>query len=244
MLVVYICQQMASPRLLFLYPRFFGSIRMSEEQVVPSPLRPKQTLFSCRAFQFKSHNQDSAFVQRYGPANESRSPPTEPINLDTAQQATTEGKTKKGNVQGGIEYRDISTDKPQKNPANTAAPLPFERTNGQEALDDSKLQVSKSQKRELDPEGKASKSLDTVLLMEPPTVGIPEEQRHSMHAPPYVHNFDTYSLVKDLGKGGFTQDQAITLMKAVRSQLAINLDIARQNLVSRSDVENVQSHVH
>ncbi|KAA8643285.1 hypothetical protein EYZ11_002325 [Aspergillus tanneri] len=55
---------------------------------------------------------------------------------------------------------------------------------------------------------------------------------------PYAHHFDTYSLVRDLSKGGFTEDQSVTIMKAVRRILHQNLDFAKQNLTSKSDVEN------
>ena len=57
--------------------------------------------------------------------------------------------------------------------------------------------------------------------------------------PPYVHHFDTYTLVRNLeNSGGFSQDQAVTCMKAVRSLLSTNMDLARAGLVSKSDVEN------
>ena len=59
-----------------------------------------------------------------------------------------------------------------------------------------------------------------------------------LETPRYVHHFDTYTLVNDLQKGGFSKDQSVTTMKAVRILLAENLDIARQGLVSKSDVEN------
>lgn len=57
---------------------------------------------------------------------------------------------------------------------------------------------------------------------------------------PYVHHFDTYSLVRDLSNGGFTHDHSITIMKAVRNILQKNLDLARESLTSKSDVENEQ----
>ncbi|KAK1751599.1 hypothetical protein QBC47DRAFT_350706 [Echria macrotheca] len=59
-----------------------------------------------------------------------------------------------------------------------------------------------------------------------------------LHPPPYVHHFDSYSLVKQLESGGYTHGQAITAMKAVRGLLASNLDVAQASLVSKSDVEN------
>ncbi|KAJ5127661.1 hypothetical protein N7448_008440 [Penicillium atrosanguineum] len=55
---------------------------------------------------------------------------------------------------------------------------------------------------------------------------------------PYVHHFDTYSLVLDLSKGGYTNEQSITIMKAVRTILQGNLDYAKRSLTSKSDVEN------
>ncbi|TKX27534.1 hypothetical protein C1H76_0372 [Elsinoe australis] len=68
----------------------------------------------------------------------------------------------------------------------------------------------------------------------------------SEHRPPhistprYVHHFDTYSLVNRLKEGGWSPDQAITAMKAVRLILADNIDLARDGLVSKSNVENEQ----
>lgn len=88
---------------------------------------------------------------------------------------------------------------------------------------------------------RATGPMETVLHMPPPE-GIwtakPEEKLPHLTPPPYVHHFDSYSLVKQLEGGGFTQAQAITTMKAVRALLAQNLDVAQGGLVSKSDVEN------
>ena len=82
--------------------------------------------------------------------------------------------------------------------------------------------------------------LEKVFEMPAPTVESPTSQHQIPHLapPPYVHHFDTYTLVKDLEKGGWTLDQSVTLMKAVRGLLGINLDVAREGLVGKSDVEN------
>jgi hypothetical protein len=61
-----------------------------------------------------------------------------------------------------------------------------------------------------------------------------------LHPPPYMHHFDTWTLVRDLEKGGFTEEQAVTIMKAVRLLLTKNMDLARDALVSKSNVENVR----
>ncbi|KAH6606767.1 moz represents a chromatin-associated acetyltransferase [Trichoderma cornu-damae] len=83
---------------------------------------------------------------------------------------------------------------------------------------------------------KMSDKLDAVFYM-----GAPEsmaQQAPPMAPPKYVHHFDSYSLVKQLQEGGYSNDQAITMMKAIRTILAHNLDMAQERLVSKSDVEN------
>jgi hypothetical protein len=64
--------------------------------------------------------------------------------------------------------------------------------------------------------------------------------RHPPHidTPRYVHHFDTYSLVRRLRAGDWTNPQAITIMKSMRLLLGHHLDTASQALVSKSDVEN------
>lgn len=81
-------------------------------------------------------------------------------------------------------------------------------------------------------------SLERVLDVEAPKE-VDDDKPPHLQAPKYVHHFDTWTLVKDLEKGGFTQDQSISLMKAVRGILADNIDLARKALVSKSNVENV-----
>lgn len=85
---------------------------------------------------------------------------------------------------------------------------------------------------------RATGPMDAVLHMEPPENAKPEDKPPHLTPPPYVHHFDSYSLVKQLEEGGYTQDQAITAMKAVRTLLAHNLDVAQGGLISKSDVEN------
>lgn len=88
-----------------------------------------------------------------------------------------------------------------------------------------------------------TKPLETVLQMGPPTEEKAEDHKAPhLQAPPYVHHFDTFSLVKDLEGGGFSEDQSVTIMKAIRGLLALNLDVAKEGLVSKSDVENVRRH--
>ncbi|PKY06807.1 hypothetical protein P168DRAFT_303067 [Aspergillus campestris IBT 28561] len=88
--------------------------------------------------------------------------------------------------------------------------------------------------------------LDGVLHMPSPSSQLttsgftPSDDAKGPHLTPalYVHHFDTYSLVRDLSTGGFTDDQSVTVMKAVRGILGDNYDLAKQTLTSKSDVEN------
>ncbi|KAL2815973.1 hypothetical protein BJX63DRAFT_388971 [Aspergillus granulosus] len=84
--------------------------------------------------------------------------------------------------------------------------------------------------------------LEGVLHMPSPssylTTTNPPPTPPNMAPPPYVHHFDTYTLVQDLTNNGFSDKQSETIMKAVRKILQNNLDFANQNLTSKSDVEN------
>ncbi|KAI5290449.1 hypothetical protein KEM54_001511 [Ascosphaera aggregata] len=54
----------------------------------------------------------------------------------------------------------------------------------------------------------------------------------------YIHHFDTYGLVKELQKGGFTEEQSIYIMKGIRGALGDNLKSAKNELMSKSQIEN------
>ncbi|CAN8097170.1 unnamed protein product [Discula destructiva] len=85
---------------------------------------------------------------------------------------------------------------------------------------------------------RATGPMDAVLhMVAPDNVPAAEKPPH-LTPPPYVHHFDSYSLVKELEGGGYTNAQAITAMKAVRTLLAQNLEVAQGGLISKSDVEN------
>jgi Protein of unknown function (DUF1640) len=81
---------------------------------------------------------------------------------------------------------------------------------------------------------------DTVLEM-PSLSAEHDKTPPHLQAPRYVHHFDTWSLVRDLDSGSFGTGQSVTLMKAVRQILADNMELARQALVSKSNVENVST---
>ncbi|CAZ81395.1 unnamed protein product [Tuber melanosporum] len=85
---------------------------------------------------------------------------------------------------------------------------------------------------------------DSTVPTKPRAGGKPVEVNGSqpqpahLAPPPLVHHFDTYGLAKGLESSGFTKGQAVTVMKGVRGLLSNNLEVARENLVSKSNVEN------
>ncbi|KAJ5107750.1 Protein of unknown function DUF1640 [Penicillium angulare] len=87
-------------------------------------------------------------------------------------------------------------------------------------------------------------AFDEVYHMPSPSTFLtpttkPESERPPHMSPaPYVHHFDTYSLVQNLSRGGFTNTQSTVIMKGVRGILQSNLDFAKESLTSKSDVEN------
>jgi len=56
--------------------------------------------------------------------------------------------------------------------------------------------------------------------------------------PRYIHHFDTYSMVKRLKDSGWAEPQALIVMKAMRVILASETDLAKEALVSKSNLEN------
>ena len=78
---------------------------------------------------------------------------------------------------------------------------------------------------------------DSVLHMDPPLESLIGSLPHLAPAP-YVHHFDSYTLTQRIAEGGFTSAQSVETMKIVRALLTANLDMAKDGLVSKSDVEN------
>ncbi|KAF2759403.1 hypothetical protein EJ05DRAFT_451672 [Pseudovirgaria hyperparasitica] len=81
-----------------------------------------------------------------------------------------------------------------------------------------------------------SPPMETVLHM--PSPADSAKKPPHLQTPPYVHHFDTYGLVKHLEGSGFSQEQSVTVMKAIRGLLTQNMETAREALVSKSNVEN------
>lgn len=144
-----------------------------------------------------------------------------------------------------LKPKDVSPTAPLSEETQAAGRIP-----GDTESEVSKLAAALSGTSQLTPLQKAeitnastipATAIQRILEMEPPVEAPPTDPEiPHMHAPPYVHHFDSYTLCKGVEQGGFTEKQAITSMKAIRSLLAYNLDIARAGLVSRGDIDNVR----
>ncbi|KAJ5972849.1 uncharacterized protein N7479_002767 [Penicillium vulpinum] len=147
--------------------------------------------------------------------------------------------------------RQMEAEAKGTNPPTDREPHEEKATDIDAEKEQEQASASSSPPSEGQPEGNTDNSsftsqtpFEDVLHMPSPSVylaptGGPSEDRPPHFSPaPYVHHFDTYSLVQDLSKGGFSEEHSTTIMKAVRAILQNNLSMARETLTSKSDVEN------
>ena len=169
-------------------------------------------------------------------ASGSPPPPNPPatIELPPPQDTDPATQTKKGSPMDEILHRAPPSDAPPSPPPGTGSTAPSQKPTKSEPTTSSgrvggvggggggsAASSRESKKRSAAKEGEEGK-------------GKPQQPT----PPPYVHHFDSYTLVKQLTAGGFTLPQAIIVMKAIRTILASNLDAAQAGLVSKADMEN------
>ncbi|EHA48995.1 hypothetical protein MGG_14678 [Pyricularia oryzae 70-15] len=239
---------MSTARLTFLYPHLFRAPRFGESatqaashltrrRAAREPWRPitcQQTANYARATSPKR----ATYVARHGKAVEPQ-PLTGDTKADASKSASksdTQSKTSKsGRTKSVAPTEAIAAEGRQDAPAGSATEIPpvielsapIAPPPPPPGAEDIVGELKKA---------RSSGPMETILHM-----GSPETmqtQHPHLKPAPYVHHFDTYSLVKRLEEGGYTQDQAITAMKAVRGLLAQNLGQAKDGLYSRSDMDN------
>lgn len=245
------------PRLTFLYPHLFNPSRAHKASLALKPLRAPHHHFQKASISTTRPHRQETYAQRYGTAAEPQPPPNMPSKPQ--EEKTLAGAIEK-EVKGDTkaEQKKIDTP-PSKEPEKKAKPesKDKEREKADNSRDAaittmmrdpstraSELNAPESQPKQSAPnstsdnKARTAMPLETVLQM---AAEKPEEHKAPhLQAPPYVHHFDTFTLVRDLEKGGFSEEQSVTVMKAVRGLLAINLDVAKEGLVSKSNVENVR----
>lgn len=230
---------MAATRLPFLYPQLLlrTARAATSHTVAAAPWSPVERRFA-RAT--SSPRCKSTFAPRVGkavaPTAWEEQQKTEPIELPPPGEApvATPGPSVATPVEAvEATLAELTTDATAETVTATAIVEPPKEE------DESPEALKRRQNRE---EAKSGGPLESVMHMEPPE-GVEgggfAVRPPTMTAPPYVHHFDSYSMVKQLEDGGYTRQQATTSMKAIRKLLADNLEVAEQSLVSKNDIENV-----
>ncbi|KAL1882022.1 hypothetical protein VTK73DRAFT_3004 [Phialemonium thermophilum] len=165
---------------------------------------------------------------------------------DTARPAAGSRDIKGSMIKTGLEQAEMETQ------THTSLPVPESAAETPTPADSSSHSSSSPSPRSFGTSG----PMETILHMDAPAsmkqdgsgsleggqessaAGSESSRPPHLTPSPYVHHFDSYSLVKQLEAGGWTGPQAITAMKAIRGLLAANLDVAQAGLVSKADVEN------
>ncbi|KAK1980130.1 hypothetical protein LZ30DRAFT_724075 [Colletotrichum cereale] len=259
---------MQPARLTFLYPHLFRTIRVAEGAAAANASRPSPSTSSCcrratvevrrrgyAAFAPTTEARRSGFAPRHGKG-------IEPVTKEDGGTVSSPGQAavgaSKGDTDDGLDpqttkMKTVATTATTAAAAATAQPPPppppppsaqTAAPGEDNEAGEAKAAKQEAAKQEARDQAKKSGPLEAILHMGPPEEaaaaagGGAAGQRPHMAPPPYVHHFDSYSLVKDLERGGYSKEQAITLMKAIRAILAQNLDVAQESLVSKSDVEN------
>jgi hypothetical protein len=217
---------MAAPRLPFLWPMLFQPAKSPRVRASIAKENASRTRRARRHLTTSSRRPEQSIPQRYGKAYEhtapalEQEPPKEPQQKDLAT-------TEKPPQDPVHEQEEVEEDAPTA----TTSPSTPSKTSATEEIEPLKTPAPDPPKTG-DP-----KPLDSVLHI--PTAA--EEESHKaphLKTPPYVHHFDTYGLVRKLSQSSYTPEQSITIMKAVRQTLLDNMALAREGLVSKSNVEN------
>ena len=193
-------------------------------------------------------------AQRYGTANE---PPPHLTDLEgTKQESTQEQQSTKNQSSAAQSGEDAAKPEPKKDPTTVEGRVASQ-------MIDPMLDSGESLPAQEAPESLSKlddKPMESVLDTTPhpaPDYQAEQDDTHAEehpdktfdeHSPPvkaphidrprYIHHFDTYGLVKRLIDGGWSEHQAITTMKSMRLMLADNTDLAKEALVSKSQMEN------
>ena len=250
---------MSTQRLTFLYPHLFIPARVHTTTLALKPLRPTQIPCQKAGISTTRPRKQETYTQRYGTAAEPQPPPGMPSKpqgekslagvIEREVKGDNKSEQKKIVAPPSKESETKETPKPNdkaKDTPDMSRDAAIKTATRDPATRATELDAAESHPKQPSPKpigenkARAAKPLETILQMGAPRTEKPEEHKAPhLQAPLYVHHFDTFTLVKDLERGGFSEEQSVTLMKAVRGLLAVNLDVARESLVSKSDVENV-----
>lgn len=238
------------PGLSFLYPQYFRSIRSCDSKLPRSLQHFRKPLWSS-AFCTSAQRAEETYPQRYGAAAEPQKPSSgasESPGVTTTLANAIETEVKAQNEKKNEAKSDSTRPSIIAGGSQVGKKPPASSLESQTLSPDNMPQLSKLDGNDVHPRDPVikstiitppGKSLETVLNMGNLVKEAENHKRLYMHPSPYVHHFDTFKFVRNLGNGGFSEQQSVRLMEAVRSLLAMNLKVANESFVSKSDVENV-----
>lgn len=185
-----------------------------------------------------ARRQQDAIPQRYGTAaTQNLPPPPKP-----SEPLTPQDEEKKDEIKEAAPQKSRPEKKDEPTSEDVGQDEPQESNAASDNVEDSSFSKDKQAAPVENEENQESKELDMILAIPSPSeLKGKDSSRHPHLEPsPYEHHFDTYSLVQQLAatKDAYSVQQATTLMKAIRLMLSINLDMAKEGLVSKSDIEN------
>jgi hypothetical protein len=228
---------MAAPRLWFLYPSFFRATGAVELGPIRKSVRHQP---ACARFTTSTRCCIDPRPQRYGTAKE---PAPHLLGEERAgRSATTDRPAREQEIKDAVEEAipTPAEELPPTPPEESTEPEEVPKVDPSPVTNDATPAFSPPIDAPPPPELKSPQAnpIETVLSMPSPAEEAEEDKPPHLQTPRYVHHFDTYGLVQGLGSGGFTPDQSTTVMKAVRTILTENMNLARRGLVSKSNVEN------
>ncbi|PCH05162.1 Protein of unknown function DUF1640 [Penicillium occitanis (nom. inval.)] len=237
---------MATPRLPFLYPQLFRSVKTYENSARALRFQPSPS--PSAAFNATRHRNQSTVSRRQAQSIESKLPPPTQPKKRSARQASSSSVSRNAIPKGQKDTAKESSAQPvnaKDGNKDTTKSTEASAQSQSPAKNEVKSDAPKSAADSMPKEMPSPKNpMDAVLQMPPPSdLGLARLPSNGQEVPhlepaPYIHHFDTYTLVKNLQEGGFSEEQAITVMKGIRGILQEKLDLAEATLTSKSDSEN------
>lgn len=232
---------MATQRLTFLCPNFLRAVRACEPNTHRSLRSPPISRSPRKArLHTTARRQQDAIPQRYGPAAGSSNAPSPPTPLPASKSEEPSTPNKEQEKQPEDKAATSSTREYHHTEEDTGQDVPQESNTTSDYIDEASMSTERPKIKPENEDKLENKELDIVLSIPSPSEVKGKGHRHPhLEPPPYEHYFDTYGLVQQLAsENAYTVEQATTLMKAIRLMLTMNLDVAKEGLVSKSDIEN------
>lgn len=251
---------MSAPRLLFLYPVLFNPTSKSSRVLLRQlniSTRPRPAKSGATS---KSHQVRHVTLTRHGSAVEPVMPedmkmppgaqsiketkPTIPLSSSSITPPPTNIKDRP------LESLAKSADSNDKHKEFLQIPIPSDNqpiseSKALEEITNHTFRDEKMDKKDASNiRGAAQKQDDETVKLDTQAKNVkevkPPEGIAAGKIPVYYHNFDTYTMVKQLTDAGFTYEQSVVAMKLIRGMLSLSLNRTKEKLVTKSNVENVR----